>query len=302
MAELTINGVRIAYERHGEVGQPTIVLIQGLSMPLNAWPPAFLERLIDAGFGVVTLDNRDIGLSQTFAAAGVPNLVWAQFKSRIGLPVRPPYRLEDMADDVAGLIAGLGLGQAHVVGISMGGMIAQLLAIRHPERCLSLTSMHSTTGNRRLPRPDPEIVRQLIRRPAGNSVEARIAHSMKTWRLISSADFGVDLDVVEQRLRDMYARGVTRGGVSRQMMAIGTADNRVRALRKVSLPTLVIHGDADRLVPVACGVDTANAIPDARLEIIEGLGHDLPPLAIDRLTGLIIEHARAVDAQRSRAA
>lgn len=295
MAEIEVNGVRVAYEQHGNADDPTIVLIQGLSMPLNAWPPAFLERFLDAGFSVITLDNRDIGASQLFRFAGVPNLLWQRVKFSLGLPINAPYTLDDMADDVAGLIAALGIGQAHIVGVSMGGMIGQLIALRHPQRCLSLTSIMSTTGNRRLPKPDREIITQLLSRPASNDTDARIAHSMKTWRLISSKDFGVDYEHVENRLREMHARGVTRGGVVRQMLAIGLAPNRVKRLRQLSVPTLVIHGDADRLVPVACGVDTANAIPNARLEIIEGMGHDLPPGLIDHITGLIIEHAQTHD-------
>ncbi|MEL7024193.1 MAG: alpha/beta hydrolase [Pseudomonadota bacterium] len=301
MAEIEVGGVRIAYERHGDADRPIIFLIQGLSMPLNAWPPAFIERLLEAGFGVVTMDNRDIGKSQLFRSAGVPNLVWQRFKASLGLPVRMPYTLDDMAGDVSGLIGALGIGQAHIVGVSMGGMIAQSLAIQHPQRCLSLTSIMSTTGNRRLPKPDAELIRQLLSRPASSDVDSRIEHSMKTWAMISSDGFGVDLNHVRQRLKDMYARGVTRGGVTRQMLAIGMAKSRVRKLREVKVPTLVIHGNKDRLVPVAGGVDTANAIPDAQLEIIEGMGHDLPPDLIDRITGLIIEHARRNDVTQAAA-
>lgn len=295
LAETEVNGVRIAFEQFGDPSDPTFILLQGLSMPLNAWPPAFIDRLVEAGFHVVTPENRDIGKSQLFRSAGVPNLVWERLKLSFGLKVRAPYTLPDMAGDVAGLIAQLGIGKAHIAGVSMGGMIAQLLAIRYPQRCLSLTSIMSTTANPRLPKPDTEMVRQLLSRPKASDPEARIAHSMKTWSMISSKGYGVDLKHVEQRLRNMYARGVTRGGVMRQMLAIGLAKSRVAELRKLTVPTLVIHGDKDRLVPVAAGVDTAEAVPGAKLEIIEGMGHDLPPLLIDRITGLLIDHAREND-------
>lgn len=296
MPELNVNNINMAYETFGKPGNPPIVMIQGLGMPLIAWPPPLIERLTDAGFFVVTPENRDIGKSQTFHEAGVPNLAWNWLKVRFGMTPRVLYTLTDMAQDVASLMARLNIERAHIVGVSMGGMIGQRLAIDHGQRCASLTSIMSTTGNPRLPRPEPEIVRKLIQRPKSDDVEDRLAHSLSMMRLICSPGFDVDFDFLEQRLRAMYARGMTRGGVARQMMAIAADGNRVQALRKVSVPTLVIHGKADRLVPVAAGVDTAEAIPDARLELIDGMGHDLPPGLHEPLANLIIDHARSVDA------
>ncbi|MEM9172855.1 MAG: alpha/beta hydrolase [Pseudomonadota bacterium] len=295
MPETRANGITIAYEQYGDGQEAPIVLLQGLSMPLNAWPPAFIDRLTDAGHPVLVMDNRDIGKSETFHQFGIPNLAWQVVKDRVGLPVARAYSLADMAADVNGLMASLGLASAHVAGVSMGGMIAQTLAIRFPARVRSLTSIMSTTGNRRLPKPSSEITRLMLSRPSTADNDARIAHSMKLWRLISSKGFGVDYDLVEKRLRDMYARGVSRGGVIRQMLAIGTAKSRVKALRKLDVPTLVIHGSEDPLVPPAGGVDTADAIPNAKLEIIEGMGHALAPGLIDRLTGLLLDHVAEVE-------
>lgn len=301
MPEARVNDIRIAYEQHGPEDATPLVLIQGLSMPLNAWPPALLERLVEAGFHVVTLDNRDIGESESFQAFGVPNVPWQVVRMRLGLSVRSAYRLADMAADVVGLMNTLGIDSAHVAGVSMGGMISQELAMGHAARVRSLTSIMSTTGDPRLPRPDGEIFRLMMSRPKTEDVDARIAHSMKLWRLISSPGFEVDFDYVEQRLRNMYARGVTRGGVVRQMLAIAASGNRKPRLKSVDVPTLVIHGRDDRLVPVEAGIDTAEAIPGARLEIIEGMGHDLPLGLLDRLAGLIAEHAHAAE-RRSAAA
>lgn len=301
MPEARVNDIRIAYERHGPEDATPLVLVQGLSMPLNAWPPALIERLVDHGFHVVTLDNRDIGKSESFSEFGVPNVPWQVVRMRLGLSVRSAYRLHDMAGDIVGLMDTLGIERAHVAGVSMGGMIGQELAMGHADRVRSLTSIMSTTGNPRLPRPDREVFRLMMTRPKTNDVDARIAHSMKLWRLISSPGFDVDFDYVEQRLRNMYARGVTRGGVIRQMLAIAASGNRKPRLKSVDVPTLVIHGKADRLVPVAAGIDTAEAIPGARLELIEGMGHDLPPGVLARLASLISDHANAAERQSAAA-
>ncbi len=301
MPEARVNDIRIAYEQHGPEDATPLVLVQGLSMPLNAWPPALLERLVDAGFHVVTLDNRDIGESELFSEFGVPNVPWQVVRMRLGLSVRSAYRLKDMAADLVGLMDTLGIERAHVAGVSMGGMISQELAMGHKDRVRSLISIMSTTGNPRLPRPDSEIFRLMMSRPKTEDVDARIAHSMKLWRLISSPGFEVDFDYIEQRLRNMYARGVTRGGVVRQMLAIAASWNRKHRLKAVDVPTLVIHGREDRLVPVEAGIDTAKSIPGARLEIIEGMGHDLPVGLLERLAGLISEHAHAAEGRSAAA-
>ncbi|MFK8053775.1 MAG: alpha/beta fold hydrolase [Woeseiaceae bacterium] len=295
MPELDVNSVSIAYETHGDASHPAIMLIQGLGMPLIAWPPQFIDHLTAAGFFVITMDNRDIGMSTTFHDAGTPNLAWHWFKSKVGLRSRPLYSLKDMAQDVASLLSRLGIQHAHIVGVSMGGMIGQRFTIEHAERCLSFTSIMSTTGNPRLPKPAPEVIRKLIQRPKSEDIEDRLAHSMAMGQIISSPGFDVDFDYLEQRLRAMYARGMTRGGIARQMLAIGSDGNRAPELRKVKVPTLVIHGKEDPLIPVSGGVDTAEAMPNARLELIDGMGHDLPPGLHERLATLIIEHARSSD-------
>lgn len=301
MAELNVNNITMAYETYGDSSRPVIVLIQGLGMPLIAWPPHFVQTLVDAGFFVVAMDNRDIGLSKTFHEAGTPNIAWHWLKMQMGLRPRPLYGLKDMAQDVASLLARLEIHRAHIVGVSMGGMIGQRLVIDHPDRCASFTSIMSTTGNPRLPKPESEVVRLLLKRPKTDNIEDRLAHSMRMWKLISSPGFDVDFDFLEQRLRAMYERGMTRGGIARQMLAIASDGNRVADLRKVRVPTLVIHGTADPLVPVSGGVDTAEAISGARLELIEGMGHDLPPALHEPLAKLIIDHANQIESAATTA-
>ncbi|MEO0346505.1 MAG: alpha/beta hydrolase [Pseudomonadota bacterium] len=296
-----VNDIRIAYERHGPEDATPLILVQGLSMPLNAWPPVLIERLVSAGFHLVTLDNRDIGESELFKDFGVPNVPWQILKMRLGMSVRSAYRLNDMADDVVGLMDELDIDTAHVAGVSMGGMISQELALGHANRLRSLTSIMSTTGNPRLPQADSEIVRLMITRPKTENTDRRIEHAMKLWRLISSPGFDVDFDYVEQRLRNMYARGVTRGGVVRQMLAIAASGNRAPKLKAVETPSLIIHGRDDRLVPLECGIDTAKSIPGAQLEIIDGMGHDLPLGVLERLSGLITDHAQAAERERKAA-
>ncbi len=296
-----VNDIRIAYERHGPEDATPLILVQGLSMPLNAWPPVFIERLVEAGFHVVTLDNRDIGESELFRDFGVPNVPWQILRMRLGMSVRTAYRLSDMADDIVGLMDALHIGSAHIAGVSMGGMISQELAMGHADRLRSLTSIMSTTGNPRLPQADSEIVRLMVTRPKTENTDKRIEHAMKLWRLISSPGFDVDYDYVEQRLRNMYARGVTRGGVVRQMLAIAASGNRAPRLKTVETPTLVVHGREDRLVPMEGGVDTAKSIPGARLELIEGMGHDLPLGVLEILSELITDHARAAEREREAA-
>ena len=216
MPKLNANGIDIAYETYGEASGSTIVMIQGLGMPLIAWPPPIIDRLTAAGYHVIALDNRDTGLSETFHDAGVPNIAWQWFRFRIGLKPRVLYGLRDMAQDVASLMARLDVRDAHVVGVSMGGMIGQRLAIDHGCRVSSLVSIMSTTGNPRLPRPEPEVLKKL---------------------LISSPGFEVDFNYLEERLRNMYARGMTRGGIARQMLAIGADGDRRAELRKLDIPT-----------------------------------------------------------------
>lgn len=275
--------------------RPVALLIMGLGMQLVAWPPALVQALLDAGYRVARFDNRDAGLSQKFDALGMPKMLWTSLKYRLGWRIKPPYRLQDMAADALGVIDALQIDSAHVVGVSMGGMIAQRLALLAPRRVLSLTSIMSSSGARGLPEASPHVTRALLSRPAGKGLEAAIDHSVRLFKIIGSPGFPMS----DAELREIVGAAARRSfypvGIARQMVAVVADDSRAEALAGVTAPTLVVHGRADPLVPFACGEDTARRIPGARLVGIDGMGHDLPPGVIDRLLPLLIPHLDAAN-------
>ena len=274
--------------------RPVVLLIMGLGMQLIAWPPAMVQALVDAGFRVVRFDNRDIGLSQHFDVMGSPNLLWQGLKYRLGWRIRPPYTLKDMARDAVGVLDALKIGQAHIVGVSMGGMIAQRVALEVPSRVLSLTSIMSSSGAPGLPAATPEVTRQLLSRPAGKGKAAAIDHSIKLFQAIGSPGFPSDAAVLRERVTASTERNFHPQGLARQMVAIVGDGTRAAELANLKTPTLVMHGKADPLVPFACGEDTARRIPGAKLVAIEGMGHDLPPGVVDHLLASLIPHLHSV--------
>jgi pimeloyl-ACP methyl ester carboxylesterase len=296
MPQSVVNGINIAWEQAGPESGPVICLVHGLGMPLTAWPAELLDGLVLRGYRIIVMDNRDIGQSQLMSQFRTPNFIISGLRRKMGLKVHAPYRLEDMAADTAALLRSLDVQRAHVVGVSMGGMIAQLLAIHEPGLVASLTSIMSTSGNRSLPGPDPEVARHIFSRPVSRSKEDRVAFNLKTWRMISSPGYPSDeADKREFILRNLE-RGVTAAGIGRQTLAIMAAPSRVTQLRQVKVPSLVIHGREDRLVKVTCGEDTARSIPGCRLHVFPGMGHDLPVPLIDTFAELIDDLARAADA------
>jgi pimeloyl-ACP methyl ester carboxylesterase len=276
--------------------RPAVLLIMGLGMQLIAWPPAMVQGLVDAGFRVIRFDNRDIGLSQHFDQLGTPNMLWAGLKYRMGWRITPPYTMQDMADDARGVLDALQIAKAHVVGVSMGGMIAQRLALSAPERVLSLASVMSSSGARGLPEATARVSRALLSRPAGTSLQAEIDHAVKLFKLIGSPGFPMDESLLRARVAASTERSYHPQGFMRQMVAIAADSQRAAALSKLSVPTLVVHGKADPLVPFACGEDTARRIPGATLSLIDGMGHDLAPGVVDRLLPLLIPHFQAAAA------
>lgn len=281
--KITANGIQIEVEDSGGEGRPVILLIMGLGMQLIAWPAEFVQALIDAGFRVVRHDNRDIGLSQSFDEAGTGNLIWQSVRQRIGLPVRSAYTLQDMADDALGVLDALGIRRAHVVGVSMGGMIAQRLAASAPQRMASLVSVMSSSGARHLPGPRPDVAAALIRRPPSRTEAALVAHGLGFVRLIASPAYPQDDKVLADRITRALRRAYRPAGVVRQILAIGADSGRASVLERIAAPALVVHGEADPLVPMACGQDTARRIPGARFVAVPGMGHDLPPQVVQIL-------------------
>lgn len=281
----TANGIDIAYDTFGSENDPPLLLIMGLACQMIFWPDDFCTDLAARGFYVVRFDNRDVGLSSKFDDAPVPNVL-AAFG---GDHSTAAYALSDMAADAIGLMDYLGIEAAHIVGQSMGGMIAQTLAIEYPERALSLTSISSTNGDRTVGYPHPEATQQMLRPPATDR-EAMIEASVEMWRVLGGPVFPFDEDYVRSRATRAHDRCHHPLGVARQLMAILSQPDRTEALAGLTVPAAVIHGDADPLVDVSGGRATAAALPDRELVIIEGMGHDLPvgvwPQIIDTIVGV----------------
>jgi proline iminopeptidase len=293
MPTLSANGIRIAFDTAGDPKAAPVLLVHGVGMQLTAWPEEFVEQLVELGFYVIRFDHRDCGLSTKFEQAGTPNLALAWLKARIGWPLRPAYRLGDMAEDALGVLSALGVARAHVVGVSMGGMIGQVLAARHPQRVASLTSIMSSSGRRGLPGPAPEVRKALLRRPPNaRDTDAMLEHAVALLRAIGSPAYPTPDKQLRRRVARSLRRSCCPSGVARQILAVAASGDRSGLLATIQAPTLVIHGAADPLVPLACGIDTAERVPGARLEVIEGMGHDLPVQLLERLTALIDAHAR----------
>jgi pimeloyl-ACP methyl ester carboxylesterase len=275
--QISANGIAIEVE---DLGKPTgepLLLIMGLGMQLTAWHRGLVQQMLDQGFRVIRFDNRDVGLSQNFDGLGVPNLALAALQRLARWPVRSAYSLSDMADDAAGVLTALGLKSAHVCGASMGGMIAQQLALNHPVRVRSLTLMMTDSGARGLPRPTLKVSAALLARPADPyDLDSLVDHYYRLFRLIGSPAYPGPEAWLRQVCADAVRRSNRPQGFARQLMAIAADTGRAVQLGRLKRPTLVLHGLADPLIPVAAAHDLAARIPGAQLELIEGMGHDLP--------------------------
>jgi pimeloyl-ACP methyl ester carboxylesterase len=285
------NGIELCYETFGNASSEPLLLIMGLGAQMTLWDDDFCTGLAARGFYVTRFDNRDAGLSTRVDAAGTPDLAAALLAVAQGKPVDAPYQLGDMAQDAVGLMDALGITSAHVVGASMGGAIAQMLAIHHPTRLRTLTSIMATTGAPGLPPPTPQALEVLFN-PAPIDLPAYIENYAHTWKVLRAGCFPLDeaRDIV--RARQNFERGLNPAGVARQMMAVLSSGSRKRALATVRVRTLVIHGDADPLVPLACGIDTADSIPGSKLLVVRGMGHALPIPMWPTIIDAIATHAR----------
>lgn len=294
MARVKANGIEIEYETFGAKRDPALLLIMGLGAQLTLWPDSLCQSLASRGFFVVRYDNRDVGLSTDFGAAGVPNLMEAFGKLMKGEKLDAPYLLSDMAADATGLLDALDIDRAHMVGASMGGMIAQILAATSAQRTQSMVSIMSTSGRPGLPMGKPEAVAMLSAQPPGTAREQLIAHAMKLRSVIGSPGFPAD----PTELRILVERNIDRRwypqGAARQYLAVMASGPRVDLLRTVRVPTLVLHGEDDPLLPVECGRDVASLVPGAKIETWPGWGHDLPAQMVPRLVESISRFCKAV--------
>ena len=296
MPTTTANNLTLHYDEHGNPDDPPMLLVMGLGAQMTLWPMELVEALSGHGFRVIRYDNRDIGLSQKFDGAKAPGMVRHILFKRFGFSPGVPYTLTDMADDGMALLTSLGIDKAHVVGASMGGMIAQLMAVNHPDRLLSLTSIMSTTGNSKLPQAEKHAIKALTTPPPSMEEDALVTHGIGIARAIGSPGYPAEEERLSTRVRDGIRRSVYPQGLPRQMAAIIDDGDRRKRLAKVATPTLVLHGEADPLVKVEAGRDTAEAIPGARIKTYEGWGHDLPPELIEPIAADIAAHAKVATA------
>lgn len=287
----TLGNWPIEFEVMGNPAHPAIVLIMGLGMQLTNWPDAFCQRLVDGGYQVVRLDNRDSGLSARAPGGKYPGVLRTAAATLLGLRVRTPYTLHDMASDVVAVMDSLHLERAHVVGASMGGMIAQVLAAHYPRRVRSLTSIMSSSGNPRLPWPSRRAREVLLGRPANPAnTESVVDHLVHVFGVIGSPAYAEPKEALRQRIRAGVQRAYVPAGTARQLLAVIASGDRRKLLRSITTPTLVIHGRDDVLVPLAAGQDTAAHVPGARLLVIDGMGHDLPVALLPQLAGAVLAH------------
>lgn len=293
MPRLRANGIEIEYEAFGEPGAPTLLLVMGLGGQLVHWPEPFCEALAERGLRVVRFDNRDAGRSTKLSEAGVPNVLELMQRAAGGESVSAPYTLDDMAEDTAELARGLDFESFHVAGASLGGMVAQTVALRRPERVRSLTSIMSTTGDRDLPGPRPEASRVLMQPPPATR-EAFTLQQVGNYKIVGGRLATDDARVAETAGR-AWDRGFDADGVGRQLAAIVASGGRGKLLAQLSVPTLVIHGDEDPLVPLESGEATARAVPGATLRVVPGMGHSLPESAWPNLVDWIAGHVLAAE-------
>ncbi|HYD50487.1 MAG TPA: alpha/beta fold hydrolase [Terriglobales bacterium] len=286
MPNLRANGIDIEYETFGRDSDDPLLLIMGLGSQMILWPEELCEKLAAAGHYVIRYDNRDVGLSTKLDAAGAPDIMQMIMDAMMGKELTAPYTLDDMADDAVGLLQGLAIEAAHIVGASMGGMIAQTVAYRHPAAVKTLVSIMSTTGDRSVPPAKPEAL-AILTEPMPLDRQAVIERALRVWKVIGSPAYPFDEQMVREKAELAFERGVCREGQMRQLAAILAHGSRREKLRSVSVPTLVIHGADDPLVPVEGGHDTAAHIPGAELLIIPGMGHDLPRQLWDQIAAAI---------------
>lgn len=289
---INVGDIELVAQEFGEAGHPAIVLIMGLGMQMISWPDTFCRSLAERGFRVIRFDNRDAGLSHKVEGVRAPGAIKMLLASKLGIRLSVPYELRALADDTVGLLDALKLDAAHIVGASMGGMVAQLVAAHYPGRVLTLTSIMSTSGNPKLPQPSAKVLLRLAAKAATDE-KSYLESALQTWRIIGSPAYQPSDEELSERLLAAYRRSYYPAGTARQMAAISACGSRVEALKTIRAPTLVIHGKDDVLVPVTGGIDTAKHIPGARLELIEGMGHDLPTALLPTFVELIGSHALA---------
>ena len=291
--KISANGLQIEVDVQGPPNGEPLLLIMGLGMQLIGWPDELVQMLVAQGFRVIRHDNRDVGLSQGFDHLGVPSVVAAALRLRVGLPVHPPYRVADMAADALGVLDALGVQRAHVCGASMGGMIAQHMGANYPERVKSLTLIMTTSGARALPQARLAAQRALLSRPSSLDLAAYTAHMARVLSVIGSPAYPPEPARLQARLQASFTRAYRPAGTARQLVAVAADGDRSPMLKSISAPTRVIHGELDPLVPLPAAHDLVRKIGGAEVDIVPGMGHDMPLPLLPRIAqGITVNAAR----------
>ncbi|MEM1147610.1 MAG: alpha/beta hydrolase [Pseudomonadota bacterium] len=294
MPKITANGIEIAYETYGDVSAPPVLMVMGLGGQLTMWPDKLVEDLVAGGYRVILFDNRDIGLTHHHTGEKSPGVLRQILLRRIGIRLKTPYNLLDMAKDTIALMDALKLDRVHLVGISMGGMISQHVAALAPDRVASLTAIMTTTGNPKLPRPSGDVMKAMIRRgPQPTTRDEIIDLSVAAFGVIGTPGEDQNINGMRDRITRSYDRSFNPTGVARQMSAIVASGDFRKYTRSIKAPTLVIHGSKDPLVPIEGGRDVAKLVRGARFEVIEGMGHDVPPRFLPQVTQHLLDHFAA---------
>lgn len=302
MAQIKANKTDIEVETHGKKGDPAVLLVMGLAAQLTHWPPAFIKSLVDQGHFVIAMDNRDIGLSEKFHSKRAMKPTHMALAKMVGLKALAPYTLRDMAKDCVGVLDAFDVDAAHVIGVSMGGMIAQVMAAEHGARVKSLTAIMTSTNNPKLPKADPAIIQEIFAvRTRPRTREELIDRTINLWGLIGTKDGGNDPDEFRTKIAAAVDRCTYPAGIRRQIAAIIATGDLRGFSKKVAAPTLVLHGTADPLVPFQGGLDIAANISHAHVELLEGMGHDLPPRFLPQITKFVTGHLGSVEKSASSA-
>lgn len=291
-----VNGIKICYESLGPEDAPAVLLIMGLGAQLISWPDAFIKPFLKAGYRVIRFDNRDSGLSSKMDDGQNWAITKTTFiSSYLGRAVPAPYRLVDMAKDSVGLLDALKIEKAHIIGASMGGMIAQHIALKYPERVRSLVSFMSTSGSRRVPLGKMKCILRLGHKPKSDAMDDIVQHLRDGWKLYASPAFPREPGELLDWAKRIYQRSYLPDGGTRQFRAVLNDGSRVKRLKKITAPTLAIHGAADPLIHPAGSKDLARHIPDAKLVLVDGLGHEIPPKSIPVVTEHMLSHLREAE-------
>jgi proline iminopeptidase len=295
--KVSANGLELAYDERGDPGDPVMLMIMGLGVQSTFWPERLCDLVAGAGFRVIRFDNRDVGLSTKLDHLGMPKIAFEAIKYALHLKLRAPYYIHDMARDSKAFMDALGISRAHVVGASMGGMIAQNLAVMAPDRVASLTSIMSTTGSRKLPQPTAKARKALLTPPAASDdLTGAVQRLMKVLRAIGSRTHPMPEEELRAYCETQVRRCHYPAGGARQLIAVAASGDRTPVVRQIRAPTLVLHGDEDPLIPPGCGEATARAIEagggHASFELVHGMGHDFPAPLIPRIADTIVAHAK----------